>query len=464
MDNHVPVSRSAITKQATPIQSGKNQTSPENQAGRYALMGFIFGMIFPVIGMIIRLAQLQLPLNISDMILVQQTDSLLWIIETAPLFLGLFAWLAGREQDTLIETNKKLLEQEEELKHIQENLEQRVGERTVELARKTNQLRASSLIAQQMAELQDVPALLSRTVQLISEQFEFYHVGVFLLDDQHRIAFLQAASSEGGKRLIESGHHVAVGDESIIGRVTERTRYYIVKDTEGPAALAKNPELPYTRSQLALPLMVRGTVIGVMDIQSNRPESFDPGEAEILQSLADVLATTIDNVRLLNETQAFVSQLETLTSQQTRVTWQEQLKAQKLAYHFTPSAIKPISSGTRPKDHDELSVPLVLRGQEIGSIGLKRKEDSRWTPAEHDLIEKVAIQVALALDNSRLLEETRQRAIQEQTVNEISARLGRSLDIDTLLQTAVRELAALPEVAEVSVFIGQATEEKQTTE
>jgi GAF domain-containing protein len=72
----------------------------------------------------------------------------------------------------------------------------------------------------------------------------------------------------------------------------------------------------------------------------------------------------------------------------------------------------------------------------------------------------VAIQVALALDNSRLLEETRQHAVHEQTVNEITARFNRSLDVDTLLQTAVRELAALPEVTEASVFIKPTNEDR----
>jgi hypothetical protein len=66
--------------------------------------------------------------------------------------------------------------------------------------------------------------------------------------------------------------------------------------------------------------------------------------------------------------------------------------------------------------------------------------------------------MSLALDNSRLLEETRQRAVQQQTVNEISNRLNRSLDIDTLLQAAARELGSLPEVEEVSVFIQPASE------
>ena len=89
-------------------------------------------------------------------------------------------------------------------------------------------------------------------------------------------------------------------------------------------------------------------------------------------------------------------------------------------------------------------------------IAFQGQKTVRWSASARDLAEKVATQVALALDNSRLLEETRQRATQQQTVNEISARLNRSLDIDMLLQMAARELGSLPEVAEVSVVVGEA--------
>jgi GAF domain-containing protein len=87
---------------------------------------------------------------------------------------------------------------------------------------------------------------------------------------------------------------------------------------------------------------------------------------------------------------------------------------------------------------------------------LARGDAEGWTDADRDLAEKAAIQVALALENMRLLEETRNRAAQEQRLSEFSARLGQSVDLDTLLQTAVRELATLPEVAEASVYLNPA--------
>ena len=131
-----------------------------------------------------------------------------------------------------------------------------------------------------------------------------------------------------------------------------------------------------------------------------------------------------------------------------------------MAYQFSPSGIKSISLGAKPKDQDGLHIPLVLRGQEIGSMALQRKDKGEWPEPDRDLAKKVAIQVALALDNIRLIEETRLHVVQEQTINEISGRFSRSLDVDTLLQSAVRELAALTDVSEASIFIKPSDENK----
>ncbi|MBI1854769.1 MAG: GAF domain-containing protein [Chloroflexi bacterium] len=331
------------------------------------------------------------------------------------------------------------------------DLETRVAERTRALEERNSQMRSIVYFARQLAEIQDISTLLNETVKLITQQFGYYHAAIFLLDEQMKTAFLQAASSEAGRIMLEQGYRVERGDRSVIGRVAEQGKLHI---TTGAIDSTRSLQMPRTRSQIALPLLVRGKVIGVLDIQSEQAQAFGQNEADVFQLLADQIAASITDTRLLSESQAFMNQLEAITSQQTRGSWREHLKTQRSAYQFTPAGIKSVASGTLPKDKNELSIPLVLRGQEIGVIGLKRKGQTRWADADRELAEKIATQVALALENSRLLEETRRRALQEQTVNEISARFNRSLDIDTLLQTAARELGALPDVAEASVYIG----------
>ncbi|HUH98000.1 MAG TPA: GAF domain-containing protein [Anaerolineales bacterium] len=339
------------------------------------------------------------------------------------------------------------------------NLESRVQERTNQLAQKSELLRSAAFITRNIAELQDVPSLLERAVHWAADLFGFQHVAIYLYNEDRKIAFLQAASSEAGRRLMETGFHIEANRRNVIGYVSEQRKPYIFKEAEqgNKAPLVSEGKVEHTRSQVAIPLSSRGKIIGIMDFQSTQDRILSQDELEILQSLTDQIAISIDSVHLLSDTQAFVTELESLTTQQTQAAWKRYLTNRSVAYQYTPAGTKAIVPGQHnTASKKAIQVPLRLRGQDIGVLTFRGRETARWSEREADLAEKVAAQVALALDNSRLLEETRQQAIQQQTINEISARLNRSLDIDTLLQTTARELGTLPEVAEVSVFISRA--------
>ena len=441
----------------------KNRRLPGSQAQQYAAIGIVLGLLFPLSATLLALVEKQLPLSLPSLIAVQQSEMLLWVIDTAPLFLGFVAGLAGMRQDILLKTNEKMVEREKEIASIREGLEQRVAERTRELEARNLQMASAVRFSREIAQTQDPSALLSKAVELIGGRFDYYRVNVFLLDEGRRKAFLQASSFDEDKKLLERGHYVAAGDSSIVGRAANQGKTIRLSELEGAGASNANSELPRTRAEVAIPLVMRGKVSGVLDIQSEQADAFSQSETEILQLLAAQIASSIDNIRLLDESQAIVNQLEVLTSQQTRAAWREYLQGQNIAYQFTAAGVRAVNANAKLNKTDGLKIPLTLRGQAIGTIVLQRRDSSHWSAPERDLAEKIAAQVSLALDNSRLLDETRRRALQEQTVNEISARLSRSLDIDALLQTAARELGTLPEVAEVSVIVGEVGEQNPDT-
>jgi K+-sensing histidine kinase KdpD len=176
------------------------------------------------------------------------------------------------------------------------------------------------------------------------------------------------------------------------------------------------------------------------------------------------LAVAIQSVGQTSESRAAMQQLENITAESTRAAWHQYLKNNSMAYQFTPSGVHAMAADdtTAMVDPAAPGIPLLLRGQRIGSISL-RTRSGFLAPTERDLLEKVGAQVALALENVRLLEETRQRAAREQIISEISARFSRSLDVDALLQAAVREFAALPEVAEATVLLKPSDEQDRQT-
>jgi len=332
-------------------------------------------------------------------------------------------------------------------------LEQRVEERTIGLNRKTEQLRATSSIARKTAEVQDLASLLNMIARLVTDQLGFYHTGIFLINETGDQAVLQAASSDGGQRMIERGHALSVGIQGIVGYVAAQKKPRVALDVGTDAVFFNNPDLPMTHSELALPLLVRNKVLGVLDIQSDKPQAFNADDVDVLQTLADQVAVAIENARLLDETQAAIVQLEALTSHRTREAWGQKLGEKSRVFTYTPLGLRAERSS---HDSDKaIGAPIVLRGQRIGDISIARKGDTAWTKLDKDLVEEVANQVGLAIDNIRLLEEATQRAKQEQTIGRFAARFSQSLDLDTLLQTAARELGQLPDISEISVFVGQ---------
>ena len=344
-------------------------------------------------------------------------------------------------------------------------LEKRVEERTAEIASKTIQLEAASSVARKIAEIRDLQSLLDNVTRSIADQFGFYHVGLFLLDDKKQFAILQAASSEGGRKMLQLGHRLGVGQTGIVGYVTGRGRPRVALDTGADAVFFDNPHLPLTHSEMALPLIVRGNVIGALDIQSEKGNAFSDDDVEIMQTVADQLAIAIENARLFSETETVISQFEVLTALQTRDAWAGYLRRRAPGYQYTTLGVRPLSAAVPAagENSHELRVPITLRGQEIGAIRLRRKETApAWRQRERELAAEISAQVALALDTSRLLEETQKNAARDQMIAGVSNRIRQTLDMETVLQTAANELRNAFGLMEAEVRLNPAKPAEET--
>jgi GAF domain-containing protein len=334
-------------------------------------------------------------------------------------------------------------------------LERQVRERTEELETRTTQLRESTMIARTIAETLNIAELLEMTTRLISEKFNYYHVSLFILDEQKRYAFLQAASSTAGKQLIGQSFRVESSAQNAFYLVLEKRQPVISTDSEGINFLG-DANFPLTRSRMVLPLSVRGNVLGMLDIHSDQPQAFSLQEAGIVQTLADLVAIYFDNVRLINETRTLVSQLEANTSLQTQQVWTKMTSRKKPAYQYTPAGVRPVfSSGDEEGEADGIRVPLTLYGQTIGAIKLKRRGgETQWSQRELSLVEKIAEQVALALENSRLVDEAQKNALRDQMIANISTRIRETLDIESVASTAATELRRVFDLKEAEIMIG----------
>jgi len=353
-------------------------------------------------------------------------------------------------------------------------LEQRVAERTaeVEAAREQSEKRAQELqaiseISRIISTEQRLETLLALIARLVSERFDFYHIGIFLLDNARRFAVLQAANSEGGQRMLQRGHKLEVGQTGIVGNVAQTGNPRIALDVGSDAVYFDNPDLPNTRSEMALPLNLRGQTVGVLDVQSLKPGAFTESDANTLGILADHVAITIDNARLFEQSQQALNELQSLYRQYQAQEWDAFVKKEtKLGYHqlsiggkaldrpIQSNAIQQamekgdihISNAEDAKSESTIVIPVKLRGQIIGVLHVKAPTKNRaWNQDEINLMQAIADRLALALDNARLLQESQRRAAKEQKIGDVTAKIGASINMRSVLQTAVEELGrALP--------------------
>lgn len=428
----------------------QHSQSPRRETQRYAAAGVLFGLLFPVIATILRITNSDLPFEFASIVRVQSTDSLLWIIDTAPLFLGIFAALAGNRQDGLRETNEQLLHREVELGRAQKELEQRVSERTHELvfANKQMSARAEQLqlvadVAQSSTAIQDVDRLLPHISELISKRFDIHHVGIFLLDEQKQNATLRAANSAGGAAMLERGHHLEVGEQGLVGFVTLQGEPRMAFDVDQDPDFFNDPELPDTRSELVLPLKVGETILGALDLQSTRERAFNQEDVSVLTILADQTAVAIQNALLSEQARRALNEAEIATRQLLGEAWRGYANAiQKRGYRY--DGIKPEElkrSGKSVEANSVLQVPVQLRGQTIGRLKLKPSDaDRTWTADERAIIETTAARVAIAMEGARLLDEAQKRAARETFLSEIGAKLSTSFQLDSILRDTVEEL------------------------
>ena len=182
---------------------------------------------------------------------------------------------------------------------------QAIREVNYALQRRVMQLEAGAEVGRTVASIFDLEQLLNRTTVLISEGFGFYHTGIFLLDETGETAILRAASSEGGRKMVADGHQLRRG-EGMVGWVIENRQSRIALDVGEDAVHFANPNLPATRSEVALPLLVGGRLIGVLNVQSTEERAFDQDDVRSLESLTGQLAVAIENARRVSEEAALL--------------------------------------------------------------------------------------------------------------------------------------------------------------
>jgi len=378
----------------------------------------------------------------------------------------------AKSEQSLLDSNKNLQE-------LNQTLEERIGQRTAELdnanrfnLNRARQFEAIAKVIHTVSSTQDLETLLPQITKVISEQFNVYHTGIFLLDDNREFAVLRAANSEGGKRMLAREHKLQVAQTGIVGFVTATGQPRIALDVGTDAAFFNNPDLPNTHSEIALPLRYAGLIIGALDVQSTESNAFDQNDLEVLITLADQVAIAIKNTQSLEEALMAVSKFQGSINDKTYESWKVmRSKSLGLGFQLTGSTIKPLEVPLKDEHIKQVfaenkavlfdeknspssfTIPIRLRGQVVGVINLRTRDNRKLTSDDADIATAVTERLSLAIETATLLQSTQHRADIERVTTEISSKISSSTRFETILQTAAQELSKALSGSDVLVQI-----------
>jgi GAF domain-containing protein/HAMP domain-containing protein len=354
------------------------------------------------------------------------------------------------------------------------------------------QLAVAAEMAREVAALRDVTTLVDRCAQLIQERFDFYHVGIYLLDDERRYLVLKTATGTAGGFNLQRGVKSRLGEINVISNVVGSGEPRIINNVEIDYIFRKDPLLPDTHAEAIFPLREGREVIGVLDVHSQIVNVFGDNEITILQILADELSIAIQKDRLEHQLNRSNFEANSLYQRYTQEIWSREAMGKSVGgyeynllevnpvaedlrsgLHLPDEVIERLKSGraiqvknsllvnSKELDKDQLAsdrsvllVPLLLYNQMVGVIGLEEdKQDHDWTDEEISIIEAVTAQIALSLDNARLLEESQIRSGQLRLLQEVTAVAASHTNLYELLDNVSQKLRASFNLLHCGMFL-----------
>lgn len=345
---------------------------------------------------------------------------------------------------------------------------ERLDENTVALRERlqarTEALQTVAEISRAVSEERDAQRLMERAVDLIADRFDLYYAGIFTLNESADYAVLRAGYGSAGQAMLADNHRLQVGGVSMIGQAIATRNARLAMDVGEERVRFQNPHLPFTRTELALPMRRQGEAIGALTIQSTQPQAFDEPAINTFQSLADELAVALGSVSLLDELQATVSRVTQLNEALLGGTWQIPEAGASYIYHdaemqrdddalpqYASEARQSramVLASTGPDRAARVSLPVIMRNEVVGVIELVPGESrAPWSQEELSLMQQIVTQTGYALENAMLIDRV-QRALttaqegaeRERTLRRVTADIRQETDIEAILKTTLARL------------------------
>ncbi|HKI52974.1 MAG TPA: GAF domain-containing protein [Anaerolineales bacterium] len=320
--------------------------------------------------------------------------------------IGAGDWDTPLPQSDLIEIDglsRTLSNMVAQLRNTLGSLEQRVADRT-------RNLELAAEVGRSVSQVRALDVMLKDATELILKEFNLYYVQVYLTDPAQRNLILEAGTGDVGVQLLGRGHSLPLNTGSINGRAAMEKTSVVISDTAASATFRKNPLLPETRAEMAVPLIVADKVVGVLDMQSSETGVLNEEVLPAFEALAGQLAVAIQNANLVAETEAARAEVEKQARRLVRTGWDEHMdaihKPEHVGFMFDHNQVTPLTDmdeSDLPEAGNAISASISVTGESLGSLIVEIDDESRREQT-NELVNVVARQVAQQIENLRLLE------------------------------------------------------------
>lgn len=370
--------------------------------------------------------------------------------------------LPARSRDDEIGTlTNAFMDMREKIKTLTQEMEARLQARI-------HDVQVTQDITRAITSERDLGYLMNQVVDLIVENFsQIYHAQIFLLDTREEYAVLRASTGEIGQELLQRGHKLRVGSISVIGQVMELGEYTVARDTATSNIHRRNEFLPETQAELAVPLKFGKQIIGALDVQSRKRDSFSEDFVNTMQTLADQIAVAIENARLYEQSARLLADLQQQRRSEVREAWTQHLRTQRMLEQSHHSGVatetsfndliraayrsrKTIVGIATERGTVPFVVPIVMKDTTIGTVEYEVPQQE-FSHNKVLLAEELVSRLTISLENSRLFQESRQTAQRERLVNDIAATITMETDVQGILETALREVELALRTPHVSI-------------
>jgi PAS domain S-box-containing protein len=298
--------------------------------------------------------------------------------------------------------------------------ERRKLEQQIQMAfeRRGLQAQLSTQVSQAIASAATLEELYQRVVTQVKEKFNYYHTQLLRYDPAQEAVVLVTGYGEAGARMLAAGHHLSMG-EGLIGTAAVAGETVLRPALENDLDWRPNPLLPDTKGEIAVPIKLGNTILGVLDVQSRESDALGKDDQLLLEGLCGQIATAIESTRLRQEMVERLEEINRLYRAMSHEGWQSYRETSGIPtnFMFDQAGLRPVDDSNL-LDEQFAKIPLVVPGGEvIGALAIADDPQRPVSREDQAFLEQVAEQVALALESARLFEQTQEALIQTEELS-----------------------------------------------